>query len=237
MSENKVIIPTIGRRVWFTPDPRTALSGFVCHNPAAPMDAGIVYVWGDRCVNLDVTDHAGNHHAFTSVELWQGDCDRPNGAYCEWMPFQKGQAAKPDDIKALVATALAELLKPGAIEVARNPPQGRAEWVEHMDALDQAATAKALDKPKALLKFGVALSLLKEGVKVARVGWNGKGMFVYLVPPASYPAQTGAAKEHFGEGAMVPYNAYLALKTVEGSVSTWVPSINDCLAEDWVVVQ
>ncbi len=87
-----------------------------------------------------------------------------------------------------------------------------------------------------LFDFGVALKWLKAGAKVARSGWNGKGMFAYLVPAASYPAQTGAAKSHFGEGSLVPYNAYLALKGVDETVSTWVPSVNDCLAEDWHVV-
>lgn len=86
------------------------------------------------------------------------------------------------------------------------------------------------------LTFGQALTALQAGQRVARTGWNGKGMFVYLVPPASYSAQTGAAKAHFGEGAMVPYNAYLAIKNVDDTVSTWVPSVNDCLAVDWSVV-
>ena len=86
------------------------------------------------------------------------------------------------------------------------------------------------------LNFGQALDAIKAGKRIARTGWNGKGMFVYLVPPASYPVQTGAAKAHFGEGAMVPYNAYMAIKNVDGTVSTWVPSVNDCLAADWGVV-
>jgi len=34
---------------------------------------------------------------------------------------------------------------------------------------------------------------------------------------------------------MVPYNAYMAIKNVDNTVSTWVPSVNDCLAEDWVI--
>ena len=83
------------------------------------------------------------------------------------------------------------------------------------------------------MSFGHAIHALKAGKRVARAGWNGKGMFVYLVPADSYPAQTGAAKAHFGEGAMVPYNAYLAIKNVTETVSTWVPSINDVLADDW----
>jgi hypothetical protein len=87
------------------------------------------------------------------------------------------------------------------------------------------------------LSFGTALCALKAGKRVARAGWNGKGMFVYLVPAASYPVQTGAAKAHFGEGAMVPYNAYLALKGADDTVSTWAPSGSDALAEDWLTVE
>lgn len=86
------------------------------------------------------------------------------------------------------------------------------------------------------LTFGLAIEALKMGKKIARAGWNGKGMFVYHVPAASYPAQTGVAKAHFGEQALVPYAAYMAIKNVNDTVSTWVPSVNDCLAEDWVIV-
>ena len=86
------------------------------------------------------------------------------------------------------------------------------------------------------MNFGDAIKELKLGKRLQRTGWNGKGLFIYLVPAASYPVQTGAAKEHFGEGAMVPYAAYLALKNVDETVSTWAPSINDTLAEDWQVI-
>ncbi|WP_345714443.1 DUF2829 domain-containing protein [Luteolibacter yonseiensis] len=84
--------------------------------------------------------------------------------------------------------------------------------------------------------FGPAIEAAKSGKRIARDGWNGKGMFVYYVPANSYPAQTGVAKAHFGENAMVPYNAYLALKGVDGTVNTWVPSVNDALATDWQVL-
>lgn len=85
--------------------------------------------------------------------------------------------------------------------------------------------------------FGDALVELKRGGRVARAGWNGKAMFVYLVPANAYPAQTGAAKAFFGEGSMVPYNAYFALKGVDGAVSTWAPSVGDALAEDWYIIE
>lgn len=86
------------------------------------------------------------------------------------------------------------------------------------------------------LSFGQALSAMEQGFRVARIGWHREGKFAYMVPAASYPVQTGAAKEHYGEGAMVPYNAYMALKEPDNRVSTWVPSSSDCLAKDWEVL-
>jgi hypothetical protein len=86
------------------------------------------------------------------------------------------------------------------------------------------------------LSFGNAIVAAKAGKKVARKGWNGLGMFAYIVPAASYPAQTGAAKAHFGENALVPYRAYWALKTAQEDVATWNPSGSDSLAEDWMIV-
>lgn len=99
------------------------------------------------------------------------------------------------------------------------------------------AQADAAYRPTSGMSFGLAIEALKKGNRVARAGWNGKGQFVYLVPPAAYPVQTGAAKAYFGEGSMVPYNAYMAIKTVNDTVSTWVPSVNDCVADDWAIVE
>jgi len=87
------------------------------------------------------------------------------------------------------------------------------------------------------MPFGLAVEAMKKGLKVARAGWNGAGMFTYYVPAASYPAQTGAAKSFFGDDGLVPYRAYMALKTVDGTVAAWAPSGSDCLADDWLIVE
>lgn len=83
--------------------------------------------------------------------------------------------------------------------------------------------------------FGTATHLMKLGNRVQRAGWNGKGMFVYYVPAASYPVDRNSKSTMAGEFAddMVPYRAYLALKTAQNDVSTWAPSVSDALAEDW----
>ncbi len=83
--------------------------------------------------------------------------------------------------------------------------------------------------------FGVAIKAAKEGKRVMRNGWNGKGMFAYIVPAASYPAITEIAKKEFGE--LVPYRQYWALKTAQNDVTTWSPSGSDSLAEDWVILE
>lgn len=90
------------------------------------------------------------------------------------------------------------------------------------------------------MTFGIALELLKKGCKVARTGWNGKGMFVVYQKgyPNGIPCNKQTAEAWgINEGDLFKCNPYLQIKNVDGSHSMWVPSINDCLAEDWVVVE
>lgn len=97
-----VIKPTIGRRVWFRPSAAFLASNPILtqFNPEQPMDAGIVYVHHDHMVNLIVTDHVGKTLAVPSVALLAGHyvADEDTDVYCccEWMPYQKSQAAKAD---------------------------------------------------------------------------------------------------------------------------------------------
>lgn len=85
------------------------------------------------------------------------------------------------------------------------------------------------------MKFGEALDALEGGRKVQRSGWNGKGMYLYHVPAQSYPAVTDIAKAEFGE--MVPYGAYIAMKTAQGNVVPWLASQTDVLGKDWQIVE
>lgn len=84
--------------------------------------------------------------------------------------------------------------------------------------------------------FGVAIALLKCGhLKLARKGWNGKGMFLYYVPPGEYTTRTQIAVDTFGD--KVAYGAYVAMKTADGTVVPWLASQTDLLAEDWEIVE
>lgn len=86
------------------------------------------------------------------------------------------------------------------------------------------------------MNFGLAIEAAKMGKKIARDGWNGKGMFLYHVPAAAYPPSTEVAKEAFC-GSDVPYGAYIAMKTAQGNVVPWLASQTDMLADDWKIVE
>lgn len=73
------------------------------------------------------------------------------------------------------------------------------------------------------MTFGDALVMLKEGKRVCRLKWNGKGMWVEM---------TGTVDYSFSE--LLPH---FVIKNMSNSFSTWVPSVNDCLAEDWMLVE
>lgn len=87
------------------------------------------------------------------------------------------------------------------------------------------------------MNFGEALEKLKEGKKVQRQGWNGKGMFIYYVPKGEYKPCTAIAEQLVNENGLVDYGAYIAIKTVQGNVVPWLASQADMLAEDWEVVK
>lgn len=74
------------------------------------------------------------------------------------------------------------------------------------------------------------------GDKVARSGWNGKGMYVALKPgyPNGVPANGVHAATHGVEvGDTVIYRPYLEMKCVDGAFVPWIASQSDLLADDW----
>lgn len=92
--------------------------------------------------------------------------------------------------------------------------------------------------PATGMTFGLAIEALKKGAKVARAGWKGKGMFIYYVPAAAYPAQRNTLSTMVGvfPNDTVPYCAYIAMKTAQDNVVPWLASQSDVLASDWAIV-
>lgn len=93
---------------------------------------------------------------------------------------------------------------------------------------------------KELFDFSKALKLVRQGKRIARNGWNGKGMFVVYQRgyPNGIPSNRQTAEAWgLNEGDLFKVEPYLQIKMANGSHAMWVASINDLLAEDWHVVE
>jgi Protein of unknown function (DUF2829) len=74
------------------------------------------------------------------------------------------------------------------------------------------------------MDIGQAIRRLQSGDKVAREGWNGKGMYLFLV--RDWDTRDGLDQ---------PTLPFVAMKTVNGGVVPWLCSQTDLLANDWEV--
>ena len=85
--------------------------------------------------------------------------------------------------------------------------------------------------------FGKALELLKEGKKVCRSGWNGKGMFLTLQEGSTVTGsmmRNQPAKDFYGD-RIVEICPHIDMKAADGSyVVGWLASQTDMLADDWM---
>jgi len=87
------------------------------------------------------------------------------------------------------------------------------------------------------MNFSEALDHIKQGKKMARDGWNGKDMFVFLVPGSVFKANRPPLLGIYPEGTDITYRAHIDMRTADGQIVPWVASQTDLLADDWVVVE
>ena len=87
-----------------------------------------------------------------------------------------------------------------------------------------------MEGTKNSLTFGEALEEMKAGKKVARKGWNGKGMYLYL-------ADGKLLTEEIGDGSY-PFTDTVVMKTADNKYCFgWLASQTDMLADDWHIVE
>jgi len=90
------------------------------------------------------------------------------------------------------------------------------------------------------LDFSDALRQLKAGQRIARAGWNGKGMWLTLSPGGEVAASDfwaannkAFAIRNGGSAVVLPY---ITMKTADNFIVPWLASQTDVLAEDWIVI-
>lgn len=86
------------------------------------------------------------------------------------------------------------------------------------------------------MNFGKALEALKNGKRVARTGWNGKGMFLFLADDIEIHTQADLSCVSHLQGDLV--NPSIVMKTADDHFCVgWLASQTDLLSEDWVVLE
>lgn len=92
------------------------------------------------------------------------------------------------------------------------------------------------------LDFGAAINAMKAGKRVCREGWNGKGMYLWLLPAANVKAEW-CKEPHLRElaesnGGEFECLGSIRMKTADNKVLTgWLASQTDMLSTDWCIIE
>lgn len=92
------------------------------------------------------------------------------------------------------------------------------------------------------LSFGQAIEALKQGQRVTRPNWNGKGMYLWLMPATRVKAEW-CHEPHLKQlaeaaGGEIEALGTIRMKTADGKILIgWLASQTDMLADDWEVLE
>lgn len=145
---NNPIAPTVGRVVYFTP---ASTSPLIRDYKSGVCAALVTAVHNDNCVNLAVFDANGNQYARCSVchvSTLTADDDVKKYDTWDWMPYQKGQAAKTEQLEQkLVSSSVgcaSQVVKPSLAYCEQTGSLCNAEDL----AIEQQIQAKGLNAPR-----------------------------------------------------------------------------------------
>ena len=89
------------------------------------------------------------------------------------------------------------------------------------------------------MNFSDALELIKKGELLARTGldcgWHNKEMFIFLVNGSQFKVNRAPLLGIFPDGTDINYNPHIDIKYQDGTIGVWTPSMNDLMAEDWII--
>ena len=134
------------------------------------------------------------------------------GEYCEKWPNAKraNMECRPEDEGYVV-----------------HYPDGYVSWCPK-------AQFEAAGRPCDGMTFGMAVEAMKRGKKVARKGWNGKGMWLLLGHDITFTASVNSSDEEKSFEVMKS----IVMRTAQDNfIVGWLASQTDMLAEDWEIVE
>lgn len=81
------------------------------------------------------------------------------------------------------------------------------------------------------LSFGEAVTAMKAGSKVCRAGWNGKGMFLFLIAQDAWGFECDV--EGVDGFSTCPF---ICMKTADNKLVPWLSSQTDVISDDWIAI-
>ena len=88
-----------------------------------------------------------------------------------------------------------------------------------------------------MMTYREALNALHQNGRICRKGWNGKGMYLFLVRGAKVYIHSSSLHSKFPETSPVKYTDHIVIKTTEGTLVPWLASQTDQMAEDWIYLK
>ena len=82
------------------------------------------------------------------------------------------------------------------------------------------------------MTFGFAIEAMKKGKKVARKGWNGKGMYLFKSPKVGCQMH----KQYTGKD-INDLQEFIVMQAADDTLVPWLASQTDVLAEDWMIIE
>ena len=109
------------------------------------------------------------------------------------------------------------------------PPKLFADTYENIPK----GTGIAEQAPTTGMGFGRAIAWLQDGRRVARQGWNGKGMYLFHVPAGARFGGFAAPADDNGD--LLEATPFIAMKAADNTIVPWLASQTDILATDWEI--
>ena len=88
-----------------------------------------------------------------------------------------------------------------------------------------------------LLVFEEVIYGLKQGRKYARIGWNGKSMFIFMVAGSQFKVNREPLMSILGENTEISYSPHIDICFAPGKIAVCNPSQQDMFAKDWLLVE
>jgi len=80
------------------------------------------------------------------------------------------------------------------------------------------------------MNFSLAILEIQSGYKICRQGWNGKGMYLFLIHGDAWSFSTDVD----GVDGLTT-EPFICMKTADNKLIPWLASQADILSDDWLI--